>query len=190
MAGRQSKSRIGMRKRAVWCIAAALTATTAMICVSIIFLYLKNEAGKAGAVHFSSSGQAVAGMDMATHGEIDFLADVISHPEDSHDEGVVMGVVGKLKGKVVDVVVGRGVAELRGNFKGLVSDDARRRKVEEILSDIENYDIDDAAGSVFTENFICEGMRAYTAATTPEERALFDPIVRTFVRKLNMRKKK
>ncbi len=124
--------------------------------------------------------------------ELDVLADAISHPgRVTEDQKALAGEAfacssGIVKSNVVKAVVGRSLDELRSQFKGLSTDEEKRRKVQEICLYLETkYKVGGSFKKFFDKEFIKEGVNCYLKDTTPEERALYAPVMRAFIQKLN-----
>ncbi|OGV50841.1 MAG: hypothetical protein A2017_01160 [Lentisphaerae bacterium GWF2_44_16] len=92
----------------------------------------------------------------------------------------------KVKTPVIEMAARRSIEELRNNFKGLKTPEAKNKKVQELINYIENdLVLDENLRKLFTKEFLKAGMDEYMKKLSPEERALYDPIVHKFINKMN-----
>ena len=92
----------------------------------------------------------------------------------------------KIKKPVIEMAARRSIEELRNNFKGLKTEEAKDKKVQELIKYIENdLVLDENLRKLFTKEFLKAGMDEYMKKLSPEERTLYDPIVHKFINKMN-----
>ena len=147
-----------------------------------------------GIVVYFLSGESAEQSPVA-QSDIDEFLNAVKQPEDLDDTAwnSLHSLLGKIPDKVrkplIRIVTKKSIEELKGNFKGLKTEDEKKRKVREIMDDIErSYAISGDTYKVFNEEFIREGLGVYMKEVSPEERALYDPIVHTFIRKMNSKR--
>lgn len=94
-----------------------------------------------------------------------------------------------LRNSVIRAATLKSIDELRRNFTGLNTKEAKQRKVKEIMMDIErNYPINETTRKIFTPQFVGTAMAVYMKEVSAEERALYDPIIHIFIQKMNANK--
>lgn len=97
--------------------------------------------------------------------------------------GFFSGVAEPLRAKMTEAVVKKALEQLRGEFRDLKTADERRRKALEIAAYIKSSAaMSDNAGELLSADFVKNGIAVYMRETTPAERALFDPIVGSYVK--------
>ena len=125
---------------------------------------------------------------MAAIGEAVIQPQAMSVPQKQGVLNSLSNVSTNLKASVIRTATRKSIDELRSNFQGLKTMEEKKAKVREIISDIDrNYTFNDTTAKIFNQEFIATAMGVYMKEVSAEERALYDPIIHEFIRKLNHR---
>jgi len=167
------------RRRIIWSIAGA---TLALGCLSLWLL-----------LHYFGGKPELIPVPLE---KMDAVANAVIEPQamtGEEKEGVLQtlaNVSTNVKAAVIAAATRKSIEELRRNFKGLKTMEEKKGKVREIMEDIDqNYAITDATYKLFSQEFIGTAMAVYMKDVSAEERALYDPIIHEFIRKMNTHRK-
>ena len=127
--------------------------------------------------------------------QLDAVAAAVVQPQamtGEEKQGVLQtlgNVSASVKAAVVRVAIRKSLDGLHHNFDGLTTPEQKQAKVREIMEDIErNYVVDDTTAKIFTRDFVATGLAVYLREVSARDRALYDPIIHQFLRKLNAHK--